>query len=131
MNVAFDYIEIPLLFGWQPKRTSKITWKLGFYFADGLGGSGRIAFVDGSNQLFEANIDNVFKSQTYLHNGETYTFRPFSPWDIGIKFGYDWNFYKHLVLRPSFAIGILNLNQPDDKRMRNSSVTVSIGYQFK
>ena len=131
MNVAFDYVEIPLLLNFKIKKASTFTWKFGVYFAYGFSGSGHITFEDGSSQLFEEKITNVFKGQSYTHSGETYTFRPFSTWDIGIKLGYDFCVFKHFSIRPFINIGVLNLGQPDDKKMKNMSGILSIGYNFK
>ncbi|MCL2097734.1 MAG: PorT family protein [Bacteroidales bacterium] len=131
MNVAFDYVEIPLLFGFKTRKKSALTWKWGFYFAYGFGGSGRIAFDDGSGQLFEEKITNVFKDQSYVRNGETYAFRPFSRWDIGAKLGYDWRIFNRFSIGLYGSIGLLNLGQPDDKRMSNASGIISVRYAFK
>jgi hypothetical protein len=104
-----------------------IIFKYGIYLSYGFAGSGTVAFDNGAGGLFETRVANAFKSETFTHAGNTYTYTPFRQWDYGALLGVDF-LYKRFTFRIIGSFGALNIHSEYDKQLRNQMASLSVAY---
>ena len=103
-------------------------YKVGVYAGYALGGSGRIAYDAGAGALLEKDLDNIFRDETFSHNGVDYPFAAFRRWDFGARFGVD-IVVKRYSLRCFASVGNTNIHPGGlYKTVNNRLVMISLGY---
>ena len=105
------------------------THKWGIYAGYALGGSGRIAYDAGAGALLEKDVDNIFRDETFSHNGVDYPFAAFRRWDFGVRLGIDVTINTHYSIRFLASSSVVNIHPGGlDKTVGHSLGMISFGY---
>jgi hypothetical protein len=134
MDLSLNYIElVPFSLKFKKSDVCKdfsITPVLSLYALYGFSGKGTVTGLDGNGGTFNKSISDVFTDSRFEEAGSSYDFEGLKAFDLGGKVGLDFMYKEKYILRLNYSVSTMNISSYD-KRMRNSSLSLSLCYLLR